>query len=540
MGKNDKVTLENSDRKRNDYVDKSNSAYYKFGDAVTKGGSDVEIQKRALREWQEVEDEQIKSIENGEYHIETLRFEYNDDQHIINEHNTDYLQDVYVGEFAQTRKKAAGKQIAKYWENASYNQQKERKHWNEEGKKKAQAKLNEARNNWKYFRKRYDEVKTSTQSEFYGSYYNSQTGAYGPKKFKMDKQQYLNHCAAETARWVKEMDAQKKHIANYNNGIKESTAAMQRMETETKAKNAKKTLPKDSEKANKVKRKMKRTKELPEALKTPRVVQDKLTELGNDYKLVTLSDSKGNRIYCFEKDGEHAAVMTHIKGKEPSKYMEVKSDEMKTLVSEAGKQHGKGDFTNIIGKMKDLDVINGAKGIDSSALSAQFNPTSIPDTKIKATPKVMVVPKMKKNGKPSKKNFNIQLRDANGRIFELTKDMMKNAVTQKNAYTTSDGQYVDHSVRVDETWNKYVEAAKEGKLSPETVASFFKGQANLGETNAKADGSTITLNNAEKPIETGSVPPAVVDETTKDNKSPKNSPNLDTKSPKIFKAQRER
>ena len=495
MGKNDKVTLQDSDRKYNDYVDKANSAKDKYYNAETNGSSDEE-KNRALGEWQEVQNEHIKQIENGEYHIETLRFEYNDAQRIINAQADDLG---YAKKFTQARKKAIGKQIGKYWENASYNQQKDRKHWNEEGKKKAQAKLNEARNNWKYFHKRYDEVKKSTQSEFYGSYYNSKTGTYGPK-VKMTKQQYLNHCAAETGRWAKEMNAQKRHIANYNNGIKESTAAMQRMEAETEAKNAKKTLPKDSEKANKVKRTMKRTNELPEALKIPQAVQDKLTELGNGYTLVTLSDSKGNRIYCFEKDGKHAAVMTHIKGQNPSEYMEVKSNAMKSFVNEAVKVHfnkGKGaDFTNIIEKMK--DAANGGESIGLSALNKQLDQEkSVPKAKI--IPTVTVVPKIKKNGKPSKKNFNIQLMDADGKVFVLDKKMVEKAVKQQGNAAATRGEMVDFS------WKNYLEAAKEGKLSPETVASCFNGQANLG-----------------------------IEETTKDNKSPNESLNL------ALMAQRER
>ena len=386
------------------------------------------------------------------------------------------------------------KAIKDKWENASYNQQKDRKRWNEN-------KAKEAKRNIQYFRNRIASINQNKDPKavFQARKYMGK-GQYASNITSMNKKDYLEHCKRELQRWTKAAH-------DYNWGAKDAEAKMKAMGTKPKVKG-------DSEKANKVKRTMKRTKELPEALKMPQVVQDKLKELGNGYTLFTLSDSKGNRIYCFEKDGKHAAVMTHIKGQEPSKYMEVKSNAMYALVSEAGKQYGKGDFTNIIGKMKELDAINAineAKSIGLSDLNKQLNQEkSVPKDKI--IPTVTVVPKIKKNGKPSKKNFNIQLMDADGKVFILDKKMVEKAVKQQGNAAATRGEMVDFS------WKNYLEAAKEGKLSPETVASCFNGQANLGETNTKADGSTITLNNAEKPIETGSVPPADVDETTKNKK----------------------
>ncbi len=474
----------------NAVVDKEDKAHDEYYTAIDNG--DNKAAEKALREYTEATDALVRDLEKGGDKIGWYRKRYSQSS-----------EGIYSGKYSDLSnqvdvriKKAAGKQIGKYWENADYNQQKERKRWNEEGKKKAQAKLNEARNNWKYFNKRYDDVKKSTQSEFYGSYYNSKTGTYGPK-VKMTKQQYLNHCAAETGRWAKEMNAQKKHIANYNNGIKESTAAMQRMEAETEAKNAKKTLPKDSKKAKSAERNVKNTKKVPQTVVNkannptmPKEVEDEMKKLGQDYKLITLNDSKGNNIYCFEKDGKHAVVMTQLKDQNPSKPMEVKSDAMNALVHEAVQEYGKKnpDFTEVISKINDQsirDIINSAEIGGLRGLKAQLNTVTSPkidgNVKITMKPTVQVVPRIKRNGEPSKKNFNIQLMDADGKVFILDKKTMEKAIKQQSNASATRGEMVDAS------WKNYLDAAKEGKLPPETVASFFKeAKPNIPQTQLTA------------------------------------------------------
>ena len=87
--------------------------------------------------------------------------------------------------------------------------------------------------------------------------------------------------------------------------------------------------------------------------------------------------------------------------------------------------------------------------------------------KLKLEPTVTVVPHIKRNGKPSKKNSDIMLTDAEGNSFRLTKKMMRKAIGHGNETASLND-------RVEFAWNNYMKLAQEGKLQPETVASFFK------------------------------------------------------------------
>ena len=222
------------------------------------------------------------------------------------------------------------------------------------------------------------------------------------------------------------------------------------------------------------------------------------------------------RIYLIRRGNEPKArtrsLMIERKDEQVSEPIPMNSEVMKLLNQARRMDKTNSNFGEI---MKALNV---GKEEKSTNVLSEVTVTSrepkidliknmtIKKDKLKITPTVTVVPKMKKNGKPSKKNFNIQLMDADGKVFILDKKMVEKAIKQQgNAAATREEM-------VDASWNNYVEAAKEGKLSPEMVASFFKRQDNLG-----------------------------IEETTKDNKSP----NLDTKSPKeslnlALMAQRER
>ena len=370
-----------------------------------------------------------------------------------------------------TERKRSVKQIRSYWENAGYEKQAERKRWNEAGRAKAKTSRD-------YFYRRIQEVEKSSKTTFQGKKYLG-NGKYAEKATAMTKDQYLAHCRAEYARWSK-------HYNNYDWGAKDAEAKMKALKpTETKE-----VVTTNSKTAGRAKKNIRDKKKVPQTVVNkannptmPKEVEDEMKKLGQDYKLITLNDSKGNNIYCFEKDGKHAVVMTQLKDQNPSKPMEVKSDAMNALVSEAVKQYGKkgADFTNVIGEMKVLNAVNEAERIGLSALSAQLNPMSMPDAKIKIHPTVTLVPKIKKNGKPSKKNFNIQLMDADGKVFILDKKTMEKAIKQQGNASATRGEMVDAS------WKNYVEQAKEGKLPPETVASFFKeAKPNIPQTQLTA------------------------------------------------------
>ena len=93
------------------------------------------------------------------------------------------------------------------------------------------------------------------------------------------------------------------------------------------------------------------------------------------------------------------------------------------------------------------------------------------DVKLKITPTVTLVPHIKHNGKPSKRNFDIQLMDADGKVFIVTKKMA-NKVFKRDA----DNRNVAY------LWTTYIEACKKGKVTPEFLEEkFFKGQVNLGD-----------------------------------------------------------
>ena len=97
------------------------------------------------------------------------------------------------------------------------------------------------------------------------------------------------------------------------------------------------------------------------------------------------------------------------------------------------------------------------------------------DIKLKIQPTVTLVPHIKKNGKASKRNFDIQLMDADGKVFTVT-EKMANKVFKRDLDNGKKDAYM---------WPTYVQACKEGRLTPELLEDkFFKGQVNLGDKKA--------------------------------------------------------
>ena len=232
----------------------------------------------------------------------------------------------------------------------------------------------------------------------------------------------------------------------------------------------------------------------------PRPIPKKVMEAAKEQQAHStyLEDSIHNRIYLIRSGNEPKArtlsLMLERNGEQVSETIPMNSTAMKLLNQARRQDKTNSDFGEI---MKSLNaerevelphVLSEGKVVGKKLEIKKVDlmqDMTIKEAKLKITPTVTLVPKIKKNGEPSKKNFNIRLMDADGKVFILDKKMMEKAIKQQGNASATRGEMVDFS------WNNYVEAAKEGKLSPETVASFFKGQVNLG-----------------------------VEETTKDNKSP--------------------
>ena len=236
----------------------------------------------------------------------------------------------------------------------------------------------------------------------------------------------------------------------------------------------------------------------------PRPIPKKVMDAAKEEKghQIYLEDSNHNRIYLIRSGNEPKArtlsLMSERNGEEVSETIPMNPVVMKLLNQARKMDKANADFGEIINNLNIERVKNNVAFKvdinDNESLGpvlqtpeekTQEQPDVVKDTKLKITPTVTLVPKIKKNGKPSKKNFNIQLTDADGKIFILDKKAIEKAFKQQGNATATRGEMVDAS------WKNYLEAAKEGKLPPETVASFFKGQVNLG-----------------------------IEETTKDNKSP--------------------
>ena len=271
-----------------------------------------------------------------------------------------------------------------------------------------------------------------------------------------------------------------------------------RLEKEIQQGKANAQVKEDASRGNEAKKQVRRKR----MTSRPRPIPKKVMEAANEQQAhaTYLEDSNHNRIYLIRSGNEPKArtlsLMIERNGEQVSETIPMNSEVMKLLNQARKMDKTNSDFGEIMKALnvgreeKPTNVLSEVTVIDKKPEIKKIDlmqDMTVKEAKLKITPTVTLVPKIKKNGEPSKKNFNIQLMDADGKIFVLTKDMIKKAVKQKNAYTTSDGQYVDHSVRVDETWNKYVEQAKEGKLPPETVASFFKeAKPNIPQTQLTA------------------------------------------------------
>ena len=238
-----------------------------------------------------------------------------------------------------------------------------------------------------------------------------------------------------------------------------------------------------------------RKAELKRIEKMQAAARKKAEELGKDVKVEDLVDKKGNHIFTFQdKEGKYIGIMTAKKGQALSDYIDAsKSQELQALCQDAknmnkNKKNDLGKMIDIIGNRAALEA-ELAQGRTTPEKPKPINVSEMPkmnivqtpdtkDVKLKITPTVTLVPHIKHNGKPSKRNFDIQLMDADGKVFTLTKKMVEKAVKQQGNTAATRGEMVDFA------WDNYVEAAKKGQLQPETVASFFKGQANMGAENA--------------------------------------------------------
>ena len=234
------------------------------------------------------------------------------------------------------------------------------------------------------------------------------------------------------------------------------------------------------------------TRKKTEEKRVPEDIEKIAKEKGLDVR--ALKDSKGNSIYAFYdsksstmlQDGGYEGIITAKAAQTHSQYMEIGSDKkMNELLGDALKEEvKKGDFSNIIDDMnKRYELTEKVKfRVEDHDLS-DIKPVPEPkqEKPKQQEPTIRLIPKTRRNGKPSKRNFEgIELTDVDGNKFVLTKKMMKDAVKNGNLAMTKDqrGEY---------NWDTYIEAAKNTEwnkahpddkkgpeLTPESVASFFK------------------------------------------------------------------
>lgn len=357
----------------------------------------------------------------------------------------------------------------------------------------AKKKRTEAEKNRDYFNKRIKEVNLSKDSYFEARKYIG-NGKYG-KITKMTRFQYLAHCMEEAKRWNNEFN-------KYNNQFKEATnqlnfindlqtkyEAMLRKQAGNKPKQeVRPTVKADSKKGNAAKKQVRSSKKPPQTTVNkannptmPKEVEDYGKTLGQAYKLVTHADSKGNRIYAFEKDGKPAQVITQLKGQNPSKPLEVKSEGMIALMGQIAeaKKAQNSDFAELIGRINDQptrDVINAAPKVKSEIKLPQQTPEIKIPEKIQTKPRVEVVYKTKKSGKQGKPQA-IVLHDVNGKQFVLTPEIMEN-LAKKNKRSFFEKDMSDGKSRAEHTFKQYVEHIEKGDINVAgAVASFFKSEA---------------------------------------------------------------
>ncbi len=327
-------------------------------------------------------------------------------------------------------------------------------------------------------------------------------------------------------RYKEETDKKRAELKNLQTALKKQNAITRGYNTARRGyeqssrsygvavREAQKQMKEDSEKANAQKQREKRVAAAKQRVADMRAaVKKKAEELGKDVKMEELRDSRGNRIFTFQdKDGKYIGVMSAKRGKPLGEYIDAtKSAELQALCQDAkdmskNKKANLAQMIDIIDNRAKLEaeIAKGKENKDRSSeksmsladlqkfakpMTVQEIEASLKKSKeIKAletkdvpksvkTPEVRLIPKKRRNGEDSKRRFEaIELMDANGNTFRLTKKMMKEAVKQQGNSAASRSEMVDYS------WDNYVEAAKKGQLKPETVASFFKGQANMGET----------------------------------------------------------
>lgn len=301
----------------------------------------------------------------------------------------------------------------------------------------------------------------------------------------------LKEVNANTVKYTKEARAAAKDIAN-----KKYYVTRLNNELNLPFKEAKEQMKDDKQKSDKARSNIKSRPRVKKAIKIPEEVQTKADELEAQVK--AKDDTKGNKIFALEKDGKYLGVMTQKAGKDVSVLLENKSDEMNNMIEKAmsnkrGRTNLEGSIESMAqqyGKDMQKDVLSSLK--DSIQLPKEEKLPEIKEVKLKIKPTVTLVPHIKRSGKPSKRNFDIQLMDADGKVFTLTKKMMNEAIQQKGNYAASRTHMVDFS------WDSYVEMAKSGQLSAETVATFFKGQANMGEEKAGVDVAKIIQNDKQR------------------------------------------
>ena len=175
--------------------------------------------------------------------------------------------------------------------------------------------------------------------------------------------------------------------------------------------------------------------------------------------------------------------MTERKGKEPIGPLDAKIPEVKKVIGQARAQVSPtADISGVITAFEDLNKIEMTTELNMPMPEAKMEELKAPEIKVEDvlsnTAAVKVVPHIKDNGKPSKRQSDIEITGADGKTHRLTKDMVKEAAKHDPNAT-----WLERNGLVDDKWDKLVEQASGGLLNVDQIdKQYFNGGIKSGKT----------------------------------------------------------
>ncbi len=278
-----------------------------------------------------------------------------------------------------------------------------------------------------------------------------------------------------------------------NNKGQDKNKTEPKEDTKTKAKN-------DAEKGKKAKEAIREKKITTRPRPIPQAVIDEARAQGGH--VIYMEDSKGNRMHLIRVGKKTVSVMTEQKGQEPSAPLSAQLPEVKNIINQVRAEVDKpnSDISGMISKLEEMQKIPMTMDvIKPIALEEVKLPEAkIPENlDISITPTASVVPHRKKSGKFSKRKHDIQIMDAEGKIYTLTKKDVKKRTSERYG-----GNEVENGLNVstrssitDRNWESYIKQAEEGTLDIAKINKmYFNGEMKLGDNKAKGNENLVDSN----------------------------------------------